>query len=164
MQKTKVCTKCYKELPAVAEHFYRDKTRKDGLSCRCKQCRREYNIANVERHNKMVYKWRKDNPDRARATSRRCYVKNRDKWVELRRVKQYKKYVIGLYDKLYDQQSGRCAICGVRPDVLYIDHDHITDEIRGLLCRKCNFGIGLFGVDEHEAVFLKAAINYIKKI
>lgn len=39
-------------------------------------------------------------------------------------------------------QAGECAICGA-PDRLVIDHDHLTDLVRGLLCHSCNVGEGL---------------------
>lgn len=48
-------------------------------------------------------------------------------------------------DNLYKKQKGCCACCGEKYDKLAIDHDHITDEIRGLLCYKCNTGIGQLG-------------------
>lgn len=40
------------------------------------------------------------------------------------------------YDRLLDAQAGRCAICGEMPRTvrLAVDHDHITNEVRGLLC------------------------------
>lgn len=47
----------------------------------------------------------------------------------------------GTYERLLEEQEGRCAICG-RPEPedrrLDVDHDHRTMEIRGLLCRGCN--------------------------
>jgi len=49
--------------------------------------------------------------------------------------------------KMWENQNGKCAICGKefknKSDAC-IDHDHKTDNIRGLLCKQCNFGIGLF--------------------
>lgn len=50
----------------------------------------------------------------------------------------------------YDAQGGRCAICGTdnwssrnrRPN---IDHNHVTGHVRGLLCDRCNLGLGSFG-------------------
>lgn len=49
-----------------------------------------------------------------------------------------------------DRQGGVCAICrlpqsGGRGERLYVDHDHATGKIRGLLCHSCNSGIGMLG-------------------
>jgi hypothetical protein len=40
------------------------------------------------------------------------------------------------YDNLLTWQGGRCYICGEMPrsQRLAVDHDHITGEVRGLLC------------------------------
>lgn len=49
--------------------------------------------------------------------------------------------------KILDCQGGGCAICG-RPDErsrygrLHVDHCHKTGKLRGLLCQRCNRGIG----------------------
>lgn len=52
------------------------------------------------------------------------------------------------YDKLYEEQSGVCAICrepettlsrtGGTVRRLAVDHDHKTGRVRGLLCHRCN--------------------------
>jgi hypothetical protein len=50
------------------------------------------------------------------------------------------------YRNMLERQGGGCAICGDPPNVrisLHVDHDHGTGEIRGLLCVRCNNGIGL---------------------
>ena len=39
--KTKVCTTCGKELPL--SEFYQNKMYSDGLTCKCKECARQYN-------------------------------------------------------------------------------------------------------------------------
>ena len=49
------------------------------------------------------------------------------------------------YTKMLHQQNGVCAICGECPPIpkgrkssLFVDHDHKTGSLRGLLCHKCN--------------------------
>lgn len=69
------------------------------------------------------------------------------------------------YDRLLKDQKGSCAICGLkqasRKNVHFtVDHCHITGKIRGLLCFKCNSGLGYFN-DNREIVF-KAYI-YLKR-
>ena len=39
-----------------------------------------------------------------------------------------------------------CIICGAET-TLVVDHDHATGKIRGMICNKCNLGIGLFQDD-----------------
>jgi hypothetical protein len=46
------------------------------------------------------------------------------------------------YQELFEKQSGLCAICA-QPHPLEIDHNHETDQVRGLLCGRCNKAIGL---------------------
>lgn len=67
------------------------------------------------------------------------------------------------YDEMFIAQSGLCAICRKPPSdkkPLVVDHDHSDGFVRGLLCKKCNFGIGHF--EDSEGV-LTAAIEYINK-
>lgn len=40
--------------------------------------------------------------------------------------------------------SGKCDICS-SPDGWSIDHNHITGEVRGILCRSHNMGLGMIG-------------------
>ena len=66
-----------------------------------------------------------------------------DEWK--RRVKTYnlKKYGITIneYDEMLVQQNGLCAICEGQSGTIkgfHVDHDHDTDQVRGLLCHSCN--------------------------
>ena len=72
------------------------------------------------------------------------------------------------YEKMLKEQNGVCAICGEEetvldhrtkePRSLAVDHDHQTDEIRGLLCTNCNRGIGHF---QDNIDLLAKAISYL---
>lgn len=72
------------------------------------------------------------------------------------------------YIELYNKQSGVCAICGkpestigkkgTSPVRLSVDHSHVTGKIRGLLCKKCNLGIGYLKDDPNV---LLSARNYL---
>lgn len=50
------------------------------------------------------------------------------------------------YEALLKRQNGVCAICKGPPDTrwkrLAVDHDHVTREVRGLLCMVCNTMLG----------------------
>lgn len=67
------------------------------------------------------------------------------------------------YDEMVIAQNGLCAICrspctkNVR---LSIDHDHSTDQARGLLCFFCNAGLGMFKDCED---FLLEAVEYLRQ-
>src|ERR1019366_7313982 len=48
------------------------------------------------------------------------------------------------YDQMYDDQNGKCAICGHYGEKLHRDHDHSSGLVRALLCLNCNNGLGHF--------------------
>lgn len=55
-----------------------------------------------------------------------------------------------------------CQCCGKvkQPEDIQLDHDHITYEFRGWLCKSCNSGIGKMG-DTIEG--LEKGIAYLRK-
>jgi hypothetical protein len=93
-------------------------------------------------------KWRQDNPEQRTLVDRRA---------------QLKLYGLTLeqYDALLAAQGGVCAIC-CKPSTirLAVDHDHLTGRLRGLLCFRCNAGLGNFG-DDTDA--LASAVAYLGK-
>lgn len=60
---------------------------------------------------------------------------------------------------LEEAQNGKCAICKVG-NASHLDHDHDTGRVRGLLCIKCNTGLGMF-LDRIE--LLDAAKEYLTR-
>ena len=59
------------------------------------------------------------------------------------------------------QGSETCRICGDGPNGkrLQIDHNHETDEVRGLLCGRCNRMLGQ--ALDSEAILLRA-VEYLR--
>lgn len=119
--------------------------------CRCKVCdggRREYQI-----------RYRKAHPE-----AHKKYLKQRNGYK--RRIQEIK-YRFNLseedYLNLLLKQNNKCAICFkecISGRALAVDHCHKTGKVRGLLCTKCNQGIGQF--DENLENFY-SAIKYLKK-
>lgn len=59
---------------------------------------------------------------------------------------------------LFEQSDGLCAICADEVAVT-IDHDHVTLQLRGALCKGCNWGLGHFRDDPAK---LRAAAEYLE--
>jgi hypothetical protein len=66
------------------------------------------------------------------------------------------------YRDLRRQQRSRCGICEqeVEGRHMAVDHDHATGAIRGLLCQRCNLGLGYF-LDDPK--LLRRAIAYLHR-
>ncbi len=132
----KRCNVC-KETKELTE-FHKNKTTPDGAAKRCKECSsrlsREYHEANKEK----------------------------------RRFDRYRtKYGVERehYELMHNRAEGRCELCGTAEEdlpkkQLCIDHNHETNEVRGLLCVNCNAGLGGLG-DSVER--LEKAITYLKE-
>ena len=81
--------------------------------------------------------------------------------------KQYKIRVED-YNRILDAQNGVCAICkGNEKSIahtsnkirnLTVDHCHATGKVRGILCSRCNRGLGFF---QDNLENLKSAIQYL---
>lgn len=68
------------------------------------------------------------------------------------------------YELMLKSQNGVCIICGksetkrdrsknIQP--LSVDHNHLTGKVRGLICNKCNVGLGNF--NDNPELLRKAA-------
>jgi len=145
---TKYCTKC--NIEKSIENFALAGIRENRRGV-CNQCRSEY----------------------MKEYRTRPHVRNNS-------ISNVRKYRYGIseedYKLMYDNQNGKCAICG-KPETclnidgtvknLSIDHDHrccpgekvsCGNCIRGLLCAGCNRGLGYFKDDEN---ILFDAIAYL---
>lgn len=128
-----------------------------------KEWARRYYLKHKAERDRYGKKWRSEN--------RKLHHKYTKKWRSKsgRQIKNYSlklKYGISIeeYDNLLLKQNGKCAICEtVKNSVnraLAVDHNHKTNRVRGLLCDKCNDGIGRFN-DSVE--LLEKAKKYLKE-
>ena len=121
---------------------------------------RNYYQKNKEKIKARKTAWRKANPKKVKNAWKKWESNNK----ENRRNKTLKIYGITEKDYLiiFEKQKGVCKICN-QPQItkrLAVDHCHNTNKIRGLLCDRCNRGIGLFK-DNPKTIL--SAYNYLQK-
>ena len=81
---------------------------------------------------------------------------------EYRRKRALKKYglTVEQYEEMFQKQDGKCKICKKPSSYwLVVDHNHKTNEVRGLLCHRCNRALGMF---RDDAELLAEAIRYLE--
>lgn len=73
-----------------------------------------------------------------------------------------KKYGISIeqYEAMKEEQRYKCAICHSAPHILYVDHCHESNQVRELLCMKCNAAMGLLQDDPEIG---KSMVEYLNK-
>lgn len=114
-----------------------------------------YRAKNGDKINARTKQWRVENPEKYLTGKRRCRLQK----------------TFGLsfeqYDAMLAAQGGVCAICK-QPEThqrkgvwnLSVDHCHATGRVRGLLCNRCNRGIGLLADD---AELCRKAAEYLSR-
>lgn len=153
----KNCGECKKDL--TYDLFPNNKNTKDGLSHYCKKCCVKKTMESRNREKTI-------NP----LTGKRNYKKKYNQYAVnskdyIRNSVLKTKYKINLeiYNQMILDQNNKCAICNrhtnILPKALDVDHCHTTGKVRGLLCGKCNMGIGYF---QDNPEIIEKALNYIK--
>lgn len=104
---------------------------------------------------KYYYRWRCKDCEKIYVAQKTKTPKGRNTYLKRQFGISYQEY-----QSLFLAQNSACAICKKQVDYnLCVDHDHNTGQVRGLLCRNCNSGIGKLG-DTLEA--LESALAYLK--
>lgn len=151
----KTCSMC-RQAKALSE-FHKNKRTKDGHSSRCKECAKS-----------VTRDWYSKNPERAKASSLQSRKNNPDSYWRRYYKRQYG-ITLERYEEMLAQQGGVCAMCKKEcrtRDRLSVDHNHSCCPggtscgqcVRGLLCMRCNQGIGHLG---DSIDLLQAAIDYL---
>jgi len=105
--------------------------------------------------------WRKKNPERAREYNREHYRQHKARYVQ--KPSRYHGLTLDQVLAALEAQGGGCKVCAVRESGgkgWHGDHDHATGAFRGVLCTKCNMGIGLL---RDDPVLCRAAANYLER-
>ena len=131
---SKLCTLC--KIYKPASDFQKNKSRKSGLQCHCKECFKQ--------------RYQKSDP----LKNRKYHIKRYYglEWVD--------------YELLYESQNGKCKLClspillyeRDKLGVAHVDHCHNTGKVRGLLCHFCNSGIGYL---QDNSMLLRKAADYL---
>jgi predicted HicB family RNase H-like nuclease len=107
--------------------------------------------------------YRDNNKDVIKRYNKKYNDLNKDEFRNYHLIKNYN-ITLEEYNELFIKQNGCCAICGRHQSelkqTLHVDHDHNTGLIRGLLCTKCNIGLGY--VNDDINILLKM-ISYLQK-
>lgn len=106
----------------------------------------------IKKSRERINKWRRD------------YIKTHPEYERKRKCKQRYGVTFDEVKQLLESQDNKCAICEKYIPGLglngYIDHDHSTGKIRGILCPSCNTILGL----SHDNInLLLKAIKYLKE-
>lgn len=129
--------------------YYRKNKKK--LDERAKQWRYSHPIK-TKLQEKISAQWKRDNPKATAKFDRKHKLKARYGISDLE------------YNIIFKLQNGRCKICKVHQSKLKrslaVDHDHKTGLVRGLLCTRCNLGLGCF---EDNIDNLMRSIEYLKE-
>lgn len=141
----KICTKCKTE-----KEYSEFRVRGNGYNSWCKECQR------------------KDTRSRYQPKPKKKKVTKSKEEIKLAAKKRMLKHRYNItyeeYTQMYDNHNKRCAICKTKKKLgghsgLYVDHNHETNEVRGLLCTKCNSAIGK--LKENKEILLEV-IKYLK--
>ena len=99
--------------------------------------------------------------DKEKAAREIYYSKNKKEILErqqkynkenpIKRKNTMLKYEYGItlddYNKMFNEQEGKCAICQRHQNeltrTLCVDHDHKTNKVRALLCVTCNTDVSV---------------------
>jgi len=150
--KMRICKRCKIRRPITDFHIVKECL--GGRRPVCKFC--------IRKQQKKRYD---NNTEFARARQRKWNALNKQTVRQMNLKKQYG-ITLEQYNIMFENQGGVCLICGCpettkRKDKiknLAVDHNHITNKVRGLLCQKCNQALGLLN---ENPVVIKNLLEYI---
>jgi hypothetical protein len=139
-----------------------------GLCSTCYEARRRY--INPDRNAYMIEylkRYYESNPvehaKRYAARQADPVMRARDK-ISKKNWARKSKYGLNTIElkAMLEGQESLCALCSqaITDTTMIPDHCHESGKVRGLICRRCNTGLGLFG-DNIEG--LRRAIDYLER-
>lgn len=141
----------------VDKHFYNKKWCRSCYEKHLKNINPEF----LERQQESSKFWHRNNRERVTIYQKLRLtdpvLRERDRLTKRKRHFEQ----LGLTEEEYQKQRiAGCSICDNKK-YLHIDHDHITGRFRGILCSRCNNGLGMLG-DNIEGV--TKTLEYLKRV
>lgn len=164
----KMCVRCsqYK----INSDFRNNSEMKCGLHSYCRSCDREVKITYKKSIKGKLAEKKYASSEKGKKARKRSYDKARRenpnfKTYFLRsRLKKYYNITVEQFNEMFSNQLECCAICIKHQSefnrVFAVDHCHVTGKIRGLLCYRCNQGLGNF---RDNIALMYKAIEYLKQ-
>lgn len=128
----KTCTKCGGHGP-----FQRDRTKKDGMSCRCKTCLNAYALANRDRRSGTNKSWRLANLGLVKSRAKTWYESNRvrvlaaakTRYTKAERAEFARRYTKERKAFIDSLKAGKpCVDCARNLPLVCMDFDHVRGE------------------------------------
>lgn len=172
------CTKCGQPLDGSHKSYCK------ACFAEYAKARRNSKPELMERAKEYSRQWREDHPGYVEQYNRERWQKDPEKWAEYyrnwraenpesRKTTRRKGHLNSLYgisiqdfEAMMHEQSGLCLICnnemtlGRGGRAAHVDHDHSNGNIRGLLCSRCNNGLGCF--DDNPDLMVAAAAYILR--
>lgn len=149
----KICKNCNQKLEIT--DFPKNKNKKDGLSVYCKRCCSKRTLECRYRKQGLNLPYKEIRPNKKHNLP---YKSNTPEYRKHHHLVNNYSITLEDYNIMVVGQKGQCLICKKSDEVLCVDHDHVTGQIRGLLCVSCNAGIGYF---QEKSDLLLKAITYL---
>lgn len=132
-----LCNSCYRRQKYANDPNYREICRIAARNCRARNLEKYKNSARLH------------------------YQTHRDR-IKLSARLSHHGITLEFYNEMLARQNGACAICEgqfASATTTHIDHCHGTGIVRGILCHKCNTGIGWM---EKNPRLLSKVFSYIE--
>ena len=127
-----------------------------------KEYLKEYRLKNKKFLNEKNKDYRLKNKDIIAKEKVLRYKRNKNS-DENTRLKRTYNISLEEYNTMLEKQDNCCAICSKNVTLLTsklaVDHNHKTNETRGLLCINCNTALGGF---KDDIIIIEKALNYLK--
>jgi hypothetical protein len=165
----KRCTKCGEVKPLHEFQKKGDNRRRAD----CRACAAAYNRT-----------WQRKNPEKLRKNRKKYYERHQERlraekaeWQRAHPEQAQDAHLrrtfgitLDQYRGLQEKQGGKCAVCDQEETAvdkrtgkvrrLHVDHSHQSGAVRGLLCTRCNLGLGFL---QEDPKIIKSLLQYLDR-
>ena len=137
-----------------------------------KAAHQRWNATHKEQNKQTHKEYRKKNRDRVRGWKNDWYEKHPERKKSIDRNTYFKRehgITLETYERMIQERNNKCDICGSECNKTTssgkklepcVDHNHKTNELRGLLCTRCNQTLGKV---EDNTELLSKMIDYLNR-